>query len=352
MVLDKNSTVLGIVGPYPPHIGGTASFLSHFVPLLEDEGFQCVVFNTQKGQPDSGIIERLSRLFFFSYLAGKVLFSPCKIIHCHAVNWSNLIGHAIILTANRPFKKTVLTLHAGDLLAKITGKRTRFIARWMLRLPHVVTTVTPELRDAALKMGIRQVFFIPNDLSYVDAAAGSISEEVQRFLGVHRPVIVSVGALERVHGIDVLVRAVPALKTVYPELGVVVIAYKSINLAYQGEIKALVSGLNLEDAIIFPDDLPDVLVVVKQASVFVRPALSDGDSIAVREALALGLPVVASQTGFRPQGVLLFPPGDAGQLAARIKEALTLPGQPLVTTDSSSMTIQRYLDVYTLALQN
>jgi glycosyltransferase involved in cell wall biosynthesis len=237
-------------------------------------------------------------------------------------------------------------------LAKITGQRTRLIARWVLRLPHVVTTVTPELRDAVLKTGCRQVFFIPNDLPYIDAAAGSIPEETQRFISARRPVIVSVGALERVHGIDALVRAVPAVKEIYPELGVVVIAYKSIDLAYRGEVNALVSGLHLEDAIIFPDELPDVLAVVKQANVFVRPALSDGDSIAVREALALGVPVVASQTGFRPQGVLLFPPGDAVQLAARIKEALTLPKQPPVTTDASPTTIQRYLDVYTLALQS
>jgi glycosyltransferase involved in cell wall biosynthesis len=53
------------------------------------------------------------------------------------------------------------------------------------------------------------------------------------------------------------------------------------------------------------------LAIVAAADVFVRPTLADGDAISVREALALGRPVVASAVGARPAGARLFPAGDA-----------------------------------------
>jgi glycosyltransferase involved in cell wall biosynthesis len=59
--------------------------------------------------------------------------------------------------------------------------------------------------------------------------------------------------------------------------------------------------------------------------VFVRPTYFDGDACSVREALALGVRVVASDTEFRPDGVRLFPRGDADALAEAIDVALTAP---------------------------
>jgi glycosyltransferase involved in cell wall biosynthesis len=59
-----------------------------------------------------------------------------------------------------------------------------------------------------------------------------------------------------------------------------------------------------------------------RSSVFVRPTLRDGDSISVREAKALGLPVVASNVGTRPEGTLLFEAGDVDGLVQRIENAV------------------------------
>ena len=49
--------------------------------------------------------------------------------------------------------------------------------------------------------------------------------------------------------------------------------------------------------------------------VFVRPTLADGDSVSVREAIALGRVVVASDVGTRPPEARLVPAGDAAALA-------------------------------------
>jgi len=62
------------------------------------------------------------------------------------------------------------------------------------------------------------------------------------------------------------------------------------------------------------------------ASWFVHPTLYEGSSLVTLEAMAHGLPVVASRTGGLPDKVhhgvsgFLVPPGDAEALATRIKE--------------------------------
>ena len=68
-----------------------------------------------------------------------------------------------------------------------------------------------------------------------------------------------------------------------------------------------------------------VLSVMRSVSVFVRPTICDGDSLSVREALALRVPVVASDTDFRPEGVILFRRGDVDDLVTALTRALQPP---------------------------
>ena len=58
---------------------------------------------------------------------------------------------------------------------------------------------------------------------------------------------------------------------------------------------------------------------------FVRATLADGDSTSVREALSLGVPVVASDIGTRPAGAILFPPGDVEEMLSKVELAMAIP---------------------------
>jgi len=44
----------------------------------------------------------------------------------------------------------------------------------------------------------------------------------------------------------------------------------------------------------------------KASDIYLRPTSTDGDAVAIREALSLGTPVVASDIVSRPQGVNLY----------------------------------------------
>jgi len=76
-------------------------------------------------------------------------------------------------------------------------------------------------------------------------------------------------------------------------------------------------------------DRPRLVRIFQAASVFIYPSLYEGFGFPAAEALACGVPVVASDTSSLPEVVgdagLLVDPGDAGALAARIQALLANP---------------------------
>jgi glycogen synthase len=343
------------VGPYPPVIGGTAAMLNRLVPALEERGATCRILNTRVGNAQRGGWERVRRLGFFLGLAARVLGAPERTVHCHAVNFANLLGHGFILLACRlAGKRSVITLHAGDLQRKLSRGRSRTIGRMILKWSHVVTTVTPELNTTVAGLGVSHSCFIANDLRYLPPGAedssGTLPDEVAAFIDSHSPVVVLVGAVDRPYGVDVLIRAIAQLTPTRPQIGALVIAFKSNNLVYEKEIADLIKTCGVQDAVFFPAPFPQIAEALKRSTVFVRPTLSDGDSIAVREALTLGVPVIASDVGFRPAGVQQFRSEDPADLARIIEETIHHPpAETCSSAEAETETLDRFFASYRLA---
>jgi glycosyltransferase involved in cell wall biosynthesis len=99
----------------------------------------------------------------------------------------------------------------------------------------------------------------------------------------------------------------------------------------RGELEAQRHALGIDGAVEFMGEVPDARPHLQKADVFVLSSLSEGMPVSVLEAMASGLPVVASavdgldevvvdgQTGF------LTPPGDAAALAQRLGQLVDDP---------------------------
>ncbi|MGB8508341.1 MAG: hypothetical protein WCD76_08045, partial [Pyrinomonadaceae bacterium] len=60
-----------------------------------------------------------------------------------------------------------------------------------------------------------------------------------------------------------------------------------------------------------------------EGDLFLRTTLYDGDAISVREALHIGVPVIATDNGMRPDGVRLIPISNGAALVEAITSQLT-----------------------------
>lgn len=144
-----------------------------------------------------------------------------------------------------------------------------------------------------------------------------------------RPVVLTCGRLHPVKGYDVLFDAVTILIERQRQLHVVVRGDRQ--LGHEAHAHALVERLGndgLTDVVEFADFGEHPFMTGRGAAVYVQPSRHETFGLAAAEAMAAGLPVVASDVGGLAELVdhgrtgLLVPPGDATALADAIDRLL------------------------------
>jgi glycosyltransferase involved in cell wall biosynthesis len=142
------------------------------------------------------------------------------------------------------------------------------------------------------------------------------------------PVVLAVGRQEPPKGLDVLLRAVPALREANPAVQVIVAGQPGRSSA---ELTSIMNELDLAGSVRLLGHRDDVAELFCAADVFVLPSLREGMPGAVLEAMALEIPIVASDIApvrealGDPSLGDLFLPGDIADLAAAVTKTIRDP---------------------------
>jgi glycosyltransferase involved in cell wall biosynthesis len=91
---------------------------------------------------------------------------------------------------------------------------------------------------------------------------------------------------------------------------------------YAARLNSIVEAERLQARVFFLVGPVEIWPLFKSAQLFLRITTTDGDSVAVREALAFGCGVVASNVVARPEGVVLVSLGDTEGLTRAIMKRL------------------------------
>jgi glycosyltransferase involved in cell wall biosynthesis len=211
------------------------------------------------------------------------------VVHVHYATSYGLLGLA---SGVRPL---VVTAHGDDLLvAPRNPVMARLVSR-VLRSADLITVPGQHMKDAAetlLRGRTRpiQVFQYGVESSRLARVAAAARQDAPPNA---RPLrIVSVRPLLRPYRIDVLLAALALLRG----RGVDCVCDIIGSGPESGRLQRLAAQLDLDDAVIFRGQLPeeDVERVLASADVYVSVAETDGTSLALLEALALGaVPVVS-----------------------------------------------------------
>ncbi len=127
-----------------------------------------------------------------------------------------------------------------------------------------------------------------------------------------------------------LLRAFALLRRPFPDARLAIIG----DGPEHARLRALASALRLDATVTFTGALPDDAAVAawyRRASVFCLPSAQEGFGIVFLEAMAAGLPIVATTAAAVPEVVpagqagLLVPPGDIHALTAALAELLERP---------------------------
>ena len=129
------------------------------------------------------------------------------------------------------------------------------------------------------------------DLAHVDAAH-TIDARAELMLPRGAPLVVAVGALVAQKGHSTLIDAMRFVLPEVPDARLVILGEGELHQALDAQVRQL----GLESHVRLAGLRPDVLSVLKGADLFVVPSTHEGIGTSLLEAMACGLPVVASRT--------------------------------------------------------
>ncbi len=193
---------------------------------------------------------------------------------------------------------------------------------------HKYIAVSAAIRQVMIDGGIEPeriaVVHSGTDVSRFDHQEDLSSLRTEFNIELGRPVLGNVGRLETVKGQAVLIDAMPAVLQEFPQTILLFVGSGDA----EKELETKCRKLGIESSVVFAGFRDDIPRVLKLFDLFVMPSLAEGLGTSVLDAMAAGVPVVASDVGGIPEIVksekngLLVPPRNPVTLAQAIVRLL------------------------------
>lgn len=276
---------------WKPAKGG---IVTHVESIVKNSEFNYEIV----GYPRWAVLKGFRALAYILNALVRGISSKYHVIHAHYVFPQGFAGVILKKLMKKPL---VLTVHGSDLNVFASNVLGKLIAEFVIKNSNFVCAVSMDLKKKARQLGAQRV-----EVVY---GAPKV-EHVER-----KPspgTVLFVGSCSRQKGLDVLLRAFPAVRERVNHARLVVVGCR-LNKQIEGV-----------EFVGYTDRVQDYY---SMAEVVVIPSLQEGLSLVALEALAAGIPVVASNTGglreiLRGKGILVEP-GDHKALAQAIVEVLT-----------------------------
>jgi glycosyltransferase involved in cell wall biosynthesis len=221
------------------------------------------------------------------------------------------------------------------------------------RRSAAVIAISRAVRQRLIEGGVdaARIHIVPDAVG-VDPAAVRAARTVPPGL----PVIVCIAALRSVKGIDILLDAAAALRTRRPDARWIVLGEGPERQRLEARRRAL----GLDEIVDLPGFVAAPEVVLARATIAVQPSRVEALSSSVLDALALGVPVIASDVDGLPEalakgGGVLVQPDSPVELASAVERLLNsaperarlgAEGRAAADYFSVDRLVERTVDVY------
>ncbi len=246
-----------------------------------------------------------------------------KTLRIDLVHSFDFYGNLLALPAARIARVPVIIASQRD-LGELRPRHQHRIHGGMLRLATHITVNSSAVADRlsgsrAARAGRLTVIHNGVDVArFAPASAPPVAETLQ---------VGSLASLRGYKGVRELVEAAAEVKRSAPRVRFVVWGEGPL----RAELERRIQALGLSDTVRLPGATREPEAALRQCRIFVHPSLSEASSNVVLEAMATGLPVVATTAGGTPALVqhghsgLLVAPGTPAALAAAVLSLVSDP---------------------------
>lgn len=310
-----------LIGVFPPPYGGVSVHIKRLYKLYVNAGHSVRVLcneNAQRMSNNSDIIPVLPSLNWKNILRRhwRILFSA-DVLYSHT-SWACA---PIMFLAAVMGKKCMLAFHNQMIsheikhLPKLERLSIRIICSLNICEFLVVNhNISEILQDIGISKSIITVLpaYLPGD----DKRNGKdveIESEIEKYVSKHSPILVVYGwnvwltsatrtGEQDLYGFNKSVDLLVRVRKKYGKAGLI-ISVPGTKIQGREYIEELVVN---KDVMCIYKPIVNMGILWRKCDLYLRPTLSDGDSVAIREALAVGCQVVASDCAPRPNGVEVY----------------------------------------------
>jgi glycosyltransferase involved in cell wall biosynthesis len=271
---DIETTIVGL------KLGGIRSTLPE---LLQANGAKVIVLSTRKLY-DPQAAPSLARLFKKERV---------DIVQTH-LSHSNILGSFAAKLARIP---AVGTLHTTQLPLQRAFSVSRVLEHYCLRncATRVVAVGQNVARTYNAMGGNKNLDIIPNAVPPAISITQSEREAIRAELAgdPERPLFLAVGRLTEPKCYIDMLEAFHQVRTCHPNAFLMIVGHGQLRNALETHAQSL----NLADSVRFAGSRDDVPYILSACDIFVNSSVREGLSVAILEAMAAGLPVVATRVG-------------------------------------------------------
>lgn len=324
----KKRTVLFLI--YGLKYGGAEKLLIPLAGYFNSGRFRSAVIALTCGGPvedelrQAGIevlvVRRDGKFTIFNLfqLINIVRKKKADIIHSHLMNadiWGGIAAKSLGV-------KHISTIHGtyfgGSFIACLKQ-------RIRTALPSMIVAVcnaTKDICNKQLHVPTRKMRVIYNGIAARSILPKENIAPLRRRLGIREGDIVigTYGRLEEEKGHRYLIEAIAQAARTFPRIILLVIGVGSS----EPRLVKMARELNIEDHVKFLGERSDMFQLVTMIDIAVFPSLHEGFSVAILEAMAAGIPVIATSVGGTPELIkngkdgILVAPENAGEIAGAI----------------------------------
>jgi len=263
--------------------------------------------------------------FIAAYRLRKLLRKyPYNIIHCHTSH-----AHTLAFLAFWGTKVKRLVTRRVDFsifrhsFLKLSGIKYRYMADYYI-------AISRKIKEVLVSDGIaaERIFVVHSGIDPDRFRAETSKKLISEFaIKNDEKVVINVAHLAGHKGQKYLVRSIPAVLERFPRTRFFIVGGGEL----MQELKALAVSLGLSDELVFTGFREDVGAFYQLADLFVMSSVEEGLGTAVLDALAVGKPVVATNSGGIPEMItdgengLLVPARNPNALADGISKILADP---------------------------
>lgn len=335
------------LGPYSGPHGGVRTNLLAIRRALIDRGISCTTINLTRFTDAGGEDVEYPRNAL--EVVSLLLRRRCDVMHLHLGGMLTRRELALAAVCTLiPRCKTVLTFHSGGYPHCPQGQRAH---PWTLRGAifrrfDAVIAVNAALERLFKTFGVppERIHLIPPYSVVPPPGTAELPRRLEHFFQQHSPVLLSVGQLEPEYDVPLQIGVLSRIRERFPNAGLMIVGDGSLREALARDIHESPCG---QDILLCGDvEHAATLQAIRRADVLLRTTCYDGDSIAVREALHFGTPVIATDNGMRPAGVHAIAVSDAAALRASLETVLLQPVRRPPAAAADDIHIRAVLTLY------